>query len=182
MCEREGATCCVSWGAPCGAGGVWAGGSGDGKLSRAEPGSPGDAPAHCSALLPARVADLATGGEALPPPPPRSPAPPANPAAPRPLSSPTLCAKRNRAAQPLKFFWILTSSHCHVVYYEWYEPSYQRALKTAQRQGLRQGGEAGVKQAMRQGCVTPLTPGVTGPARSLGRSWPSFRRRPWIDK
>ena len=60
---------------------MWAGGSGDGKLSRAEPGSPGDAPAHCSALLPARVADLATGGEALPPPPPRSPAPPANPAA-----------------------------------------------------------------------------------------------------
>jgi len=73
VCEREGATCCVSWGAPCGAGGVWAGGSGDGKLSRAEPGSPGDAPAHCSALLPARVADLATGGEALPPPPPRRP-------------------------------------------------------------------------------------------------------------
>ena len=65
MCEREGATCCVSWGAPCGAGGVWAGGSGDGKLSRAEPGSPGDAPAHCSALLPARVANLATAGEAL---------------------------------------------------------------------------------------------------------------------
>ena len=41
--------------------------------------------------------------------------------------------------------------------------AYQRALKTAQRQGLRQGGEAGVKQAMRQGCVTPLTPGATGP-------------------
>ena len=40
---------------------------------QAEPGSPGDAPAHCSALLPARVADLATGGEALPPPPPRRP-------------------------------------------------------------------------------------------------------------
>ena len=43
--------------------------------------------------------------------------------------------------------------------------AYQRALKTAHRQGLRQGGEAGVKQAMRQGCVTPLTPGVTGPGR-----------------
>ena len=89
---------------------------------QAEPGSPGDAPAHCSALLPARVANLATAGEALPPAPP--PPPPANPAAPRPLStvsSPTLCAKRNvraaadRAAQPLKFFWILTSWHCHVV-------------------------------------------------------------------
>ena len=44
--------------------------------------------------------------------------------------------------------------------------AYQRALKTAQRQGLRQGGEAGGKQAMRQGCVTPLPPGVTGPAVS----------------
>ena len=61
-----------------------------------------------------------------------------------------------------------------MVYYEWYEPSYQRALKTAQRQGLRQGGEAGVKQAMRQGCVTPLTPGATGPASTAAASWEVF--------
>ena len=53
--------------------------------------------------------------------------------------------------------------------------AYQRALKTAQRQGLRQGGEAGGKQAMRQGGVTPLTPGATGPGSEQERGWVSRR-------
>ena len=43
--------------------------------------------------------------------------------------------------------------------------AYQRALKTAQRQGLRQG------------CVTPLTPGAAGPAPAAISS-PRARRQP----